>query len=29
MSGWAKKRPQHRHYHQPLKNFRESIVMLN
>ncbi len=29
MSGWKKKQPQHRHYLQPTKEFREGIVMLN
>jgi hypothetical protein len=29
MSNWPKKRPQHRRYPQPLKNVRESIVLLN
>ena len=29
MSNWPKKRPQHRRYPQPLKNFRESVVLLN
>jgi hypothetical protein len=28
MSKWAKKRPQHRHYPQPAKSFREAIVMI-
>jgi hypothetical protein len=27
MSGWAKKRPEHRGYPQPTKEFREAIVM--
>ena len=29
MSNWKKKRPEHRHYPQPTKKFRQSIVMLN
>lgn len=29
MSNWRKKRPEHRHYPQPTKKFRRSIVMLN
>jgi hypothetical protein len=29
MSKWRKKRPEHRHYPQPTKTFRECIVMLN
>jgi hypothetical protein len=29
MSGWKKKRPEHRPYPQPLKEFREGLVMLN
>jgi hypothetical protein len=29
MSNWRKKRPEHRHYPQPTKKFRQSIVMLN
>jgi hypothetical protein len=29
MSNWRKKRPEHRHYPQPTKMFRQSIVMLN
>ena len=29
MSNWRKKRPEHRHYPQPTKNFRQSVVMLN
>jgi hypothetical protein len=29
MSNWKKKRPEHRHYPQPTKKFRPSIVMLN
>lgn len=29
MSGWKKKQPEHRHYPQPTKEFREGIVMLN
>lgn len=29
MSNWTKKRDQHRHFPQPTKNFRRSIVMLN
>jgi hypothetical protein len=29
MSNWRKKRPEHRHYPQPTKNFRQCIVMLN
>jgi len=28
MSKWKKKRPQHRHYPQPIKDFRDAIVML-
>jgi hypothetical protein len=27
MSNWRKKRPEHRHYHQPTKGFAEAIVM--
>ena len=29
MSNWRKKRPEHRHYPQPTKKFRQSVVMLN
>jgi hypothetical protein len=29
MSNWAKKREKHRHFPQPTKKFRQSIVMLN
>ena len=29
MSNWKKKRPKHRHYPQPTKEFRDSIVMLH
>ena len=29
MSNWAKKREKHRHFPQPTKNFRRSIVMLD
>lgn len=29
MSGWKKKRPEHRRYPQPTKDFRRSIVMLD
>ena len=29
MSNWRKKRPEHRHYPQPTKKFRQCIVMLN
>jgi hypothetical protein len=29
MSNWKKKRPEHRRWPQPTKNFRQSIVMLN
>jgi hypothetical protein len=29
MSNWAKKRDKHRHFPQPTKKFRSSIVMLN
>ena len=29
MSNWRKKRPQHRHYPQPTKTFRQSVVLLN
>ena len=29
MSNWKKKRPEHRHYPQPTKKFRQNIVMLN
>lgn len=29
MSGWKKKQPEHRHYPQPRKQFREAIVMLD
>jgi hypothetical protein len=29
MSHWRKKRPEHRHYPQPTKKFRQSVVMLN
>jgi hypothetical protein len=29
MSGWKKKRPEHRRYPQPTKEFRDGIVMLN
>jgi hypothetical protein len=28
MSNWPKKRPEHRHYPQPAKQFRDSIVMM-
>ena len=27
MSNWRKKRPEHRHYPQPTKEFAETIVM--
>jgi hypothetical protein len=29
MSNWRKKRPEHRHFPQPTKNFHQSVVMLN
>jgi len=29
MSNWRKKRPEHRHYPQPTKKFRQCVVMLN
>jgi hypothetical protein len=29
MSNWKKKRPEHRHYPQPSKEFHEAIVMLH
>lgn len=29
MSNWRKKRPEHRHYPQPTRKFRQSVVMLN
>ena len=29
MSNWRKKRTEHRHYPQPTKKFRQSVVMLN
>jgi hypothetical protein len=29
MSNWRKKRPEHRHYPQPTKAFRQCVVMLN
>lgn len=29
MSNWLKKRAEHRHYPQPTKKFRQSVVMLN
>lgn len=29
MSNWRKKRPEHRRYPQPTKNFRQSVVLLN
>jgi hypothetical protein len=29
MSNWKKKRPEHRHYPQPTKKFRQTIVMLS
>lgn len=29
MSNWRKKRPEHQHYPQPTKKFRQCIVMLN
>ena len=29
MSNWRKKRPEHRHYPQPTKKFRQSVVMLS
>ena len=28
MSNWKKKRPEHRHYPQPTKEFCDSVVML-
>jgi hypothetical protein len=28
MSNWKKKRPEHRHYPQPTKSFRDSVVLL-
>jgi len=27
MSNWKKKRPEHRHYAQPTKKFRQSIII--
>jgi hypothetical protein len=29
MSNWLKKRPEHRHYPQPTKKFRSSVVILS
>lgn len=29
MSNWKKKKPKHRHYPQPQKEFRDAVVMLN
>jgi hypothetical protein len=28
MSNWKKKRPEHRHYRQPTRSFRDSVVLL-
>lgn len=29
MSNWRKKRPEHQHYPQPIKKFRQCVIMLN